>query len=184
MLQRTTTRQVLRVYGEFLRRYPHPEALLGANYVEVETLLRPLGLRGRVKVLFELARLIVNELRGAIDCSRDVLKKLPGVGDYVLAEFLLAYCSEPESLLDVNAIRVLSRVFGTKPSKQSPYKDRGFYEFAKSLVPREPELARAYNYGLLDFGREVCKARNPLCSDCALRDMCLYFTLPKNVSRG
>ncbi|MEM0000319.1 MAG: A/G-specific adenine glycosylase [Desulfurococcaceae archaeon] len=174
MLRRTTTRQVLRVYDEFIKRYPQPELLLNTNLAEIELLIRPLGLRSRTRQLVELAGYIVKKLGGKIPCSREVLKRLPGIGDYALSEVLLAYCNEPVPLLDTNMVRVLFRVFGVKPAKLPPYRDGEYREFVKYLVPGNPELAKCFNYGVLDFARKVCTARRPRCGACILNDICIH----------
>lgn len=174
MLRRTTTRQVLRVYNEFIKRYSQPGLLLNADLTEVELLMKSLGLRHRARQLLELADYIVKELEGKIPCSREKLKKLPGIGDYTASEVLLVYCDEPVPLLDTNMVRVLFRIFGAKPSKQSPYKDSKYYGFVTSLVPKDPEIAKCFNYGVLDFAREICTARKPQCGRCLLNDICTY----------
>lgn len=148
--------------------------LLNAGLTEVEPLMKPLGLRHRTQQFVELANYIVKKLNGKIPCSREELKKLPGIGDYAVSEVLLACCDEPVPLLDTNTVRVLFRVLGVKPSKRSPYKDSKYYEFVKSLIPKDPELAKCFNYGALDFAREVCTAKKPRCSECVLNDICLY----------
>lgn len=174
MLRKTTTRQVLRVYNEFIKIYPQPEKLLNASPAEVESLMRPLGLHHRTRQLVELADYIVKKLKDKIPCSREELKKLPGIGDYAVSEVLLVCCDEPVPLLDTNMVRVLFRVLGVKPNKQSPYEDSEYYEFVKSLMPKNPELAKCFNYGVLDFAKEACTAKRPRCSGCVLNDICLY----------
>ena len=186
MLRRTTTRQVARVYGVFIAKYPDPWSLLAADLTDLETILKPLGLRHRVKQLLALAEKVTRELGGKVPCSVDALKKLPGVGDYAASEVLLTCCDIPVPLLDTNVVRLLARVFGVKPTRSPPYKDLEYYEFVKRLVPEDPELARAFNYGAMDLAREVCKARRPKCDLCPLRGMCLHARLGEStyVKRG
>lgn len=174
MLRRTTTKQVLQVYNEFTKRYSQPELLLNASLAEIELLIKPLGLRHRARQLIELANYIVKKLEGKIPCSREELKKLPGIGDYAVSEILLVYCDESVPLLDTNTVRLLFRVFGVKPAKSLPYRDSKYHEFVKCLVPKDPELAKYFNYGVLDFAREVCTAKRPRCTVCILNDICIY----------
>lgn len=47
LLRRTTIKQVVKVYSEFMRRYSSPGALLSARTEEVEDLIRPLGIEHR-----------------------------------------------------------------------------------------------------------------------------------------
>ncbi|MEM4640469.1 MAG: hypothetical protein QXT93_11400 [Thermofilum sp.] len=177
MLRKTTTEQVLKVYGEFIKRYPTPQSLMDADVRELEELIRPLGIEHkRARHLIELAEHIVRRFGGTIPCSREKLLELPGIGDYIASEVLLATCYQPEPLLDRNMIRVLERVFGIRSSKPRPHTDPVLWNFAKLLVPKSPLEARHFNYGVLDFARKVCKARSPLCGECPLTSICDYFS--------
>jgi len=176
LLRKTTVKQVVSVYEDFLRRFPRPEALLSASVNDVEEVLRPLGIEHqRARNLRELAERIVKRFSGKIPCDKEKLKELPGVGDYIASEVLLGACNKPGPLLDRNMIRVIERVFGVKPSKKRPHQDEKMWRFAELLVPKDPQQARDFNYGVLDFARKVCTARNPHCHMCPMQEICAYF---------
>ena len=109
-----------------------------------------------------------------IPCERDKLKELPGVGDYIASEVLLVACGQPEPLLDRNMLRVIERVFGVKSAKKRPHIDPAMWSFARLLVPKDPELAEKFNFGVLDFARKICTAEKPYCSTCPVKDLCSY----------
>lgn len=176
MLRKTTVKQVVKVYEEFMRRYPTPQSLLSASEDEVEELIRPLGLQHqRAKHFVELAKVLVRRFGGRVPCSREVL---PGVGDYAASEVLLRVYGRAEPLLDRNMIRVVERVFGVRSAKKRPHKDRAMWSFAESLVPEDPELAEKFNFGVLDFARKICTAEKPYCDACPTKDLCSYFSRP------
>jgi len=183
LLRKTTVAQVAKVYEEFLRRFPTPESLLKADRDIVEELMRPLGIEHqRSRHLKELAEHIVGRFGGKVPCDKEKLKELPGVGDYIASEVLLGACGKPEPLLDRNMIRVIERVFGVKSTKKRPHTDPNMWSFAKMLVPNNLEEARVFNYGVLDFARKICTAKNPKCVKCSIRDICCYYmsaTKPK-----
>jgi A/G-specific adenine glycosylase len=131
LLKRTTVKQVLKVYEEFLKRFPTPGALARASEDEVWLLLKPLGLRHRARQLIELARALVERFGDAIPCSFEELKFLPGVGSYTASEVMLRVCREPAPLLDTNTVRVVRRVFGIEPSRSNPYEDPTLLGLAK-----------------------------------------------------
>ena len=173
LLRKTTTAQVVKIYEEFLKRYPTPRALLSASEEEVKELIRPLGIEHqRARHLKELAEYIEKRLGGVVPCSRDKLKELPGVGDYIAAEVLLVACNAPEPLLDRNMIRVIERVFGVRSAKKRPHTDPAMWAFARMLVPNDPDEAKAFNFGVLDFARKICTAEKPHCSTCPIKDLC------------
>ncbi|MEM3907640.1 MAG: A/G-specific adenine glycosylase [Nitrososphaerota archaeon] len=176
LLRKTTVKQVAEVYEEFLRRYPSPRAVLHADADEIKTLIKPLGIENqRSQDLIELARRLVEKFEGAVPCSREELEELPGVGDYIASEVLLASCGRPEPLLDRNIIRVLERFFGLKSAKKRPHTDPALWSFARTLTPQDAERARSFSYGVLDFARKVCTARKPYCDVCPLSDHCTYY---------
>jgi A/G-specific adenine glycosylase len=181
LLRKTTTKQVAEIYMEFIRRYPSPEALLRASEEEVRELIKPLGIEHqRSKHLIALAREIVRRFGGQVPCDKERLKELPGVGDYIASEVLLVACGQPEPLLDRNMIRVVERVFEVKSSKKRPHTDEALWRFAKTIVPADPEQAKKFNYGVLDFARKICTARTPKCFACPLRDICFFIVTGKS----
>lgn len=176
LLRKTTTNQVLKLYNRFVERYPDPQSLLKASEEEVKEMIKPLGMEHkRAKLIIRLARMIVSKFGGRIPCSLNKLKELPGVGTYTASEVLLVACRKPEPLLDRNMIRVVQRVFGVGSSKKRPHTDPKMWAFARMLVPKDPDAAREFNYGVLDFARKICTARRPRCGTCPLADICSYF---------
>ena len=174
-LRKTTVAQVAKMYERFLKRFPSPQSLLSAEEGEVAEIIRPLGIHQRTRQLRELAKVLVEHFEGKVPCSREELKKLPGIGDYIAAEVLLRVCNQPEPLLDRNMIRVIERVFGVKSAKKRSHTDPELWSFARELVPKDPEEAEKFNFGVLDFARKVCKARNPRCNECFVADLCQHF---------
>jgi A/G-specific adenine glycosylase len=179
LLRKTTTEQVVRVYEEFMRRFPSPQALLSAPGDEVKAVIRPLGIEHqRAKHFIELARVLVQRFGGRVPCDRRSLNELPSVGDYIASEVLLRACGKPEPLLDRNMIRILERVFGIRSARKRPHTDPAMWSFARMLVPRDPEEAEKFGFGVLDLARKVCTAENPKCEVCPLRSLCVRNSRP------
>ena len=176
LLRKTTVNQVLKIYDKFLEKYPSPEALKSADLGELEELIKPLGIeKERAKLLYRIAYLVNKEFNGEIPCSKEKLKILPGVGDYAIAEILLLSCGIPQPLLDRNMIRMLERVLGIKSSKKRPHTDKELWDTARKIVPSDPDQAVKFNFGVLDLARKICTAKKPKCSECPLKDICLYY---------
>jgi len=174
LLRKTTATQVAKIYTEFLKRYPSPQALLSASEDEVREVIRPLGIEHqRSRHLLELARELVKRFGGGVPCDKDRLKELPGVGDYIASEVMLSACGHPQPLLDRNMIRVVERVFGVRSAKKRPHTDRALWRFAEMLVPQDPEKAKKFNFGVLDFARKICTALDPRCAKCPAKDLCI-----------
>lgn len=178
LLRNTTVKQVLRVYSTLIEKYPSPTSMATARVEEVKELIRPLGMQHtRAPLLIELAKTITAKYGGIIPCSLEELLSLLSVSAYTASEVLLATCNQPVPLIDRNFVRVVHRVLGFKPKKSNPYKDPEYYALAQRLIPCSVERAKKFNYGIFDFARKICKARDPKCVTCYLRDICTKHDL-------
>ena len=175
MLQRTRADQVARVYLEFIREYPDFQSLSQAPRSEVRKSLRPLGLNWRIGRILDLIEFLQRKHGGRIPSDYNELLQLPGVGPYVASAVMCYAFLEPMVAIDVNVVRVLSRIFGipyTKNTKSS----KALRELAASLIPEGK--ARELNLCLLDFGALVCTTNNPRCNVCPVKGQCRYFQGP------
>ncbi len=109
---------------------------------------------------------------GELPCSRRGLECLPGIGPYTASAVLAAVFGLEEPLVDVNMARVLGRFFGTGACNSS-VRDASLHTLAFHLVRGERCLS--VNWAVLDLGALVCRARNPLCQKCPLRQECQFF---------
>jgi len=80
LLRKTTVAQVAETCEKLLRKFPSPQSLLSAGESEVVELIRPLGIHQRARQLRGLAKVLVEHFGGRVPCSREELKKLPGIG--------------------------------------------------------------------------------------------------------
>jgi A/G-specific adenine glycosylase len=108
-----------------------------------------------------------------IPSSRKEIEQLPGVGQYIASAVMLFELDMPEPLLDVNMARVLERYFGYKT--KADIRHDSFLQGAARACIDGPAPKEA-NWGLLDLGALVCKARNPRCGQCPIQRGCYYRT--------
>ena len=168
MLQRTRAQQVAPIFNQFRERYPSPAALAKASEDDLTELMRPLGLRWRVRLLHKLAQEIAR-LDGSLPLDQTALEALPGVGPYSAAATLSLHANRRAVLVDSNVVRVLSRLVGA-PYDGETRRTRWFRELAETFTP--PRAHRAYNYALLDLAALVCVARDPKCHECPILRWC------------
>ena len=169
LLQRTRALQVVPVFQEFQNRYPTVQDFSNASRDEISELIRPLGLRWRAPLLYDLAQLI-NETSGQVPLDEKTLQQWPGVGPYVSSATLSLHANRRAVIIDSNVVRVLCRVVG-QPYDGETRRKGWFRELAERLTPRSG--FREYNYALLDLAIVVCRPSLPLCGECPLEAMCL-----------
>lgn len=168
LLQRTRGEHAVRVYLDFVRRWPTPERLARARVPTIERVIRPLGLVKRAAILSRLGKAIV--AADGVPADPADLARLPGVGPYA-AHSVPVFAGERNlPVVDWVIGRVLRRYFGLAVGRR-PNHDPELWELAARLAA--PGSARTLWLGTLDFAAAVCKPR-PLCQECPLRQSCQH----------
>jgi A/G-specific adenine glycosylase len=171
LLQRTRADVVGRMFPAFVSKYPSWTSLSEATQVELEDLLRPLGLwKRRAASIQSLARIMASR-RGRFPKASSDVESLPGVGQYIRNAILMFDQGQRLPLLDVNFARVLERVFGPRKLSDIRY-DSYLQELASRMVQNQEPLRM--NWALLDFASLVCTIRSPKCETCSLKNICCY----------
>jgi A/G-specific adenine glycosylase len=137
MLQRTKAEQVLPAYLSFCAEYDTPEDYLNKNNKNV---FETLGLQQREKELKSLARMLIKE---DIPKDKDMILKMPGVGEYIASAYCSLHLGVRSSIIDSNVVRLYGRYFGFETDGETRRK-KWFIEIAEKLTPIK-------KYGGLDF---------------------------------
>lgn len=170
MLQRTKAEQVVPVYNLFTSRYSTPHEASSEEPLRILKLLEPLGLNWRNKKILELIREL-DQKGGKIPTAFKDLIKLPGVGPYAASAYLSFHLETRAPIIDSNAVRLWSRIFGIKKDGEMRRKKQ-FLILVEKITPRKK--FQAFNYAVLDHTRLICKPK-PICGDCPLNPFCEYY---------
>ncbi|MBI4267825.1 MAG: DNA glycosylase [Chloroflexi bacterium] len=171
MLRRTKADQVRKVYDRLFEKYPDARALGEAQKEDLEKIFYPLGLKWRTPAFQLVARETKEKYDGKVPETREELKKLPGVGDYVAGAVLSIAFGRKEWIVDSNIVRLFKRYFGVRTSREGR-RDKHIVEIAKMYAStRNPQKA---SLAILDFTALVCTPRNPKHDICPLRRNCQY----------
>ena len=163
LLQQTRAEHVAAIFERIVKRCPDWPALAKISVVDLEDLLRPLGLqRRRAAALHSLAESVVH--RG-LPQTASALEKLPGIGQYMARAIAAQLSMEVVAPIDVNVARVLERVFGPRKLADIRY-DPKLQDLALRLVPASDP--GEYFVALIDFAAMVCRLRAPRCGECPI----------------
>jgi endonuclease-3 len=143
-----------------------PEQLAGMDEGRLIGLLRGVGFpSAKARDLKEIARRIVEEHGGEVPGSIEGLTAFRGIGPKIAALTLALGFGVPAIAVDVHVHRIVNRwgyVRATTPEKTGGA--------LLAVLPRRYWVE--INERLVPFGKFVCTASRPRCSDCPLRPMC------------
>jgi A/G-specific adenine glycosylase len=165
MLQRTRAEQVLPVYLVFCNKYKTPEDYYNDEFANI---FESLGLQQRNKEFKQLAKILSTQ---EIPEEKEILLKLPGVGEYVASAYRSLHLNKRDVIIDSNVVRLLSRFFGFDAHGETR-RQKWFIKLANTLTPQRNFYF--YNYALIDFPRAICKTR-ALCKKCVFKNKCAYY---------
>ena len=94
------------------------------------------------------------------------LRELPGVGPKTAAIVLCFAMGMPAMPVDTHIYRVSKRLgfIGAKTTAEQAH------DILEATI--DPEQVFAFHVYLISHGRQVCKARRPLCEECVLKEGC------------
>jgi len=171
LLQKTNVEKVLPAYRILIKKYPNVKSLSQANLKDLKRIVAPLGLIKRAGFLKRGAKEAVRNFKSKFPRTKNELKKIIGVGDY-LAHAILSFCfGQKVPLVDTNVARVYSRIYNFKVSKL-PYADKKLWLFSAEMLPQQ--RFQEFNLALLDLSALICRPRNPACYQCPCQNLCFY----------
>ena len=177
LMIRTSYRQAVRVYNEYLKLFPDVFIPEGKENLAFG-ILKQVGLKHRVRGIIKVLKQLENKKNLILDAES--LKRLPYVSEYVASAVLFFLGKADFIYPDANIIRLIGRYFGilgrdkTHPSE----KQNKLIKILISSFERKEEKRR-FVVNLLDYAIEVCKVR-PLCSKCELlKYCCLNYRMEK-----
>ncbi|MFW5979884.1 MAG: endonuclease III [Halanaerobiales bacterium] len=164
----TTDKQVNKVTANLFKKYNTPEDFANLEIKDLENEIKSIGLyRNKSKYIVQTSQKILNDFKGKIPKTRKRLMQLPGVGRKTANVVLACGFAHNAFPVDTHVFRVARRL-GLASSEKTDGVE-------KELMDRIPEkLWGKMHHWLIFHGRETCKAQNPLCEKCELKNLCKY----------
>jgi endonuclease-3 len=156
-----------------------PEEMLRLSDSELEELIRPSGtFRQKARKIKEVSRILVEEYPCSFPRKREDLLKLPGIGPKT-ADVVLSYgLGRPVIAVDVH-VEVCSKRLGLV-KQEAKYEE--IRETLEGIVPVKDRYL--VNLGLVNFGRDVCRTRNPKCPECKLNGICDFYASGGSIKKS
>ena len=165
----TTDKRVNIITKELFAKYPNALLLKNASYTDVYNIIESVGLaHNKTKNLISLARAINEDYGDVVPNTMDELLKLPGVGRKTASVVLAEGFKIPAMPVDTHLHRMAIRLGYIKPNQSILDAEIAY----KKYIPRDMWI-KAHHLLLL-FGRYYCKASNPNCNICNLKNICKH----------
>jgi endonuclease-3 len=174
--QNTTDLNRDRAYASLRSRFESWEEVMEANAAEIEEAIRVGGLAPQKSVRIKEILKEIKDERGRLDLDHledmkrdealDYLTSFKGVGVKTASIVLLFSLGKPAFPVDTHIYRVSKRL-GLVNEKASV---ETAHEIMRGLVDEDKYFP--FHILLIRLGREICKARRPLCRECPLSSLC------------
>ena len=138
-----------------------------ASNKEIENIIRSCGsYTKKAAYIKEIADSLITNYNGKVPNDREYLESLPGVGRKTTNVVL-------SNLYDVPAIAVDTHVERVSKRLKLAFKNDDVLKVEKKLMKMIPKdkWSKSHHQMVL-FGRYICKARGPLCEECAFYNDC------------
>lgn len=185
--QNTSDVNSSRAFDSLRRRFPTWEEVLRAPVEEIADAIRPGGLADQKAPRIRRILESIAAERGSLtmdflsamddDSAAEYLEELPGVGPKTSACVLLFELGRDVFPVDTHVERVAKRmglVAGSTPPAR-------IQAMLKDMTPTG--MCMEGHLLLIRHGREICRAREPLCRVCPLREDCRYFQNSRDAPR-
>lgn len=166
----TTDKRVNKVTPVLFTKYQNLKDLANANIDDIIPIVKELGnFNKKSKAIIEIAKELDNKYQGKVPTKRRYLENLPMVGRKTANVVLSTLYDIPNIAVDTHVSRVSKRLNIAKNNDD--------------VLKIENKLKKLFlkenwnriHYQLVLFGRYYCKAKNPLCDDCKLKNICDYY---------
>ena len=163
-----TDKRVNIVTSELFKEHGTPETMLKLTVEELAQIIKPCGLfNAKASHIISATKDIVEKHGGKVPSSFNDLTALSGVGRKT-ADVMISVAFNGDAIaVDTHVFRLANRIGLVKAD--TPYKT----ELALMKKIDKKLWSKSHHY-LIYHGRQVCKARKPNCSNCAIKDLCEY----------
>lgn len=166
-----TDERVNIVCRDLFAAYPDARSMAEAPIGEIEKLIKSCGLyRGKAKSIKEASEIVVRDYGGNIPDNMEELLSLPGIGRKIANLLLGDIFGRGGIVADTHCMRICGRLGFYPEGQKDPLKTERIME---KLIPRQRQSD--FCHRIVHFGRDVCRARDPLCGQCPMKDFCRHY---------
>ena len=165
----STDKGVNKVTEKLFKKADTPEKMYKLGISKIKNLIKNIGLfNSKAKNVFLLSKKLIEEFNSVVPDNRDELIKLPGVGRKTANVILNTYFNKPFIAVDTHLFRLGNRI-GLAKGKNVLEVENNYLKIIPNWAMKDA------HHWLILHGRYVCKARNPECIVCKIKEFCEFF---------
>ena len=165
----TTDKAVNLVTKPLFEKYPSLDSLYNAPLEDIENIIKSIGLyKNKAKNIKGIAKTLVEDFNGILPSDKDLLQKLPGVGNKSAGVIRCEVFKIPDLPVDTHIIRITNRLGFAKKSEEPIEIEQNL----KKIIEKERWIKT--HHQLIHFGRYFCTAKKPNCDNCKLKELCNF----------
>ncbi len=162
-----TDERVNKVTGPLFTKYPTAADLAALSIGRLEKAIQSTGFfRNKAKSIKGCCQQLVEQYDGEVPEDLDVLVELPGVGRKTANVVLGTACGIATGVVVDTHVGRLSRRLGLTAENDAVKVEKNLME----QLPRKEWID--FSHRMIYHGRQVCKARKPLCEECSMTKFC------------
>lgn len=163
-----TDERVNKITARLFPKFDTPEKMGALSQEEIEEQIRDCGLyHAKAKNILATCHMLVQEFDSKIPDNITTLMKLPGVGKKTANVVASIIYNVPAIAVDTHVFRVSHRLGLAKGADPLATEKE-----LQKIIPME-KWSDAHHW-FIWHGRKICKARKPLCTECAVLAECPY----------
>ncbi|MDO9177538.1 MAG: endonuclease III [Agitococcus sp.] len=145
-----------------------PETILALGLDGLKSYIKTIGLyNSKAANILKTCEMLIEQHHSQVPHNREALEALAGVGRKTANVVLNTAFGEPTIAVDTHIFRIANRI-GLADAKTVD----GVEQQLLKVIPSQFKLDA--HHWLILHGRYVCIARKPKCTECLLRDLCLF----------
>ena len=150
-------------------KYNKPEDFANLDVSVIEKIIHPCGFyKNKAKNIKNMSIMLLDQFNGSVPQNIDDLIKLPGIGRKSANVIMLEAFNKPQGIaVDTHAKRISNRL--GLSNNTDPLK---IEQDLLKIIPYE--YLKDVNHLFMWLGRDCCKAPNPNCENCILKDNCTF----------
>lgn len=160
---------VNKVTKEMFKEANTPEDFANMDIKTLENYIRSIGIyRNKAKNIKAASKILVNDYNSTVPKDKKELQKLPGVGRKTANVVVSNAYGIPAIAVDTHVFRVSNRIGLANANNVDKTEDQLEKNIDQSRWTKT-------HHQIITHGRALCKARNPLCEECPINEICEYY---------